>query len=135
MVIDWVKESEGVEICKSTASLWLHDLGFTYEQFSKGVYFDGHERDDVVESRKVYLDTLDSLRHRMWVSHSPRPDPLCRPVIRIFHDESTYYANADQSHHTLHTSSPYCVSHKRLFPTIFPIHVRSNVLLEADMLL
>ena len=40
MVIDWVKESEGVEICKSTASLWLHDLGFTYEQFSKGVYFD-----------------------------------------------------------------------------------------------
>ena len=99
MVIDWVKESEGVEICKSTASLWLHDLGFTYEQFSKGVYFDGHERDDVVESRKVYLDTLDSLRHRMWVSHSPRPDPLCRPVIRIFHDESTYYANADQSYH------------------------------------
>lgn len=99
MIVDWVKESEGIEICKSTASLWLHDLGFTYQQFSKGVYFDGHECDDVVESRKVYLDTLDSLRHRMWVSHSPHPDPLIRPVIRIFHDESTYYANADQSYH------------------------------------
>ena len=27
----------------------------------------------------------------------PTPNPLCRPIICVFHDESTFYANADQS--------------------------------------
>ena len=35
----------------------------------------------------------------MWVSHSPAPNPLLKPVIRIYHDESTFYANADQTFH------------------------------------
>lgn len=39
----WVKEKRGVEIRIATAPLWMHDLGFTYKQFSKGVYFDGHK--------------------------------------------------------------------------------------------
>ena len=54
----WVKEQRGVEICIATASLWMHDLGFTYKQFSKGVYFDGHEREDVVKQRDLYLEKL-----------------------------------------------------------------------------
>ena len=95
----WVKEHHGVEICTSTASLWLHDMGFSYKQFSKGVYFDGHEREDVVKDRKLYLETLSSYSHRMWISHSPAPNPMCRPVIRVCHDESTFYANADQAFH------------------------------------
>ena len=55
-----MKEHHGVEICTTTASLWLHDMGFSYKQFSKGVYFDGHEREDVVKDRKLYLETLSS---------------------------------------------------------------------------
>ncbi len=78
---------------------WLHDLGFSYKQFIKGVYFDGHERVDVVEDRTVYLAKLASYAPRMWTSHSPAPNPLCHPVIRVFHDESTFYSNADQSFH------------------------------------
>ena len=97
--VTWVKEQHGIEVCTSTASLWLHDMGFSYKQFSKSVYFDGHERADVVKDRKLYLETLASYSHRMWVSHSPAPDPACRPVIRVFHDESTFYANADQTFH------------------------------------
>ena len=96
-LVEWVKESYGVEVCTSTVSLWLHDIGFSYKQFSKGVYFDGHEREDVVEERKAYLAKLASYNGRMWTSHSPAPNPLCRPVIKLFHDESTFYANADQS--------------------------------------
>ena len=95
----WVKEQRGVEICIATASLWMHDLGFTYKQFSKGVYFDGHEREDVVKQRDLYLEKLTSCSHRMWISHSPAPNPCCRPVIRVYHDESTFYANADQTFH------------------------------------
>ena len=95
----WVKEKYGVEVCTSTASLWLHDMGFLHKQFSKGVYFDGHERADVVRERESYLAALSSYSHRMWIAHSPAPDPACRPVIQVFHDESTFYANADQSFH------------------------------------
>lgn len=42
---------------------------------------------------------LKSYENRMWVFGSPCPDPTCRPVICIFHDESTFYANADQTFH------------------------------------
>jgi hypothetical protein len=95
----WLKETHQVEVCTSTVSNWLHDLGFTYKQFSKGVYFDGHERGDVMEDREAYLAKLQLYSPRLWVSHSPAPNPQCQPLIRVFHDESTFYANADQSFH------------------------------------
>ena len=97
--VSWIKESKSVDVCTSTASVWLHDMGFSYKQFSKGVYFDGHERDDVVESRKMYLELVESFRSRMWVSMSPCLNPVCCPIIRVFHDESAFYANSDQSFH------------------------------------
>ena len=72
-------------------------MGFSYKQHSKGVYFDDHEMSDVVADRKTFLDKLESYKPRMWVSHSPSSNPSCHPVIRVYHDESTFYANADQS--------------------------------------
>ena len=68
----------------SSVSVWLHEMGFTHKQFSKGVYFDGHKREDVVEDRKQYIDTLKSYRSRMWTSHSPARNSSCRPVIMIY---------------------------------------------------
>ena len=47
-----IEDTYCLDVCTSTVSLWLHDMGFSYKQFSKGVYFDGHEREDVVEERK-----------------------------------------------------------------------------------
>ena len=38
-----------------TARKWLHELGFDVLQMSKGVFIDGHERPDVVESRENVL--------------------------------------------------------------------------------
>ena len=95
-ICSWVKENYEVDISKSSMSNWLHDLGFSYQQFTKGVYFDGHEREDVVKDRESYLKELESMEKRSWVYNSPCPDPSLRPVIRVYHDESTYYANADQ---------------------------------------
>ncbi len=43
-ICSWVKENYEVDISKSSMSNWMHDLGFSYQQFTKGVYFDGHER-------------------------------------------------------------------------------------------
>ena len=35
----------------------------------------------------------------MWSSHLPAPDPACHPILRVFHGESTFHANTDQSFH------------------------------------
>jgi len=86
-----------------TARRWLHKLGFEKLSTKKGVYIDGHERQDVVEYRKLYLRKLEIL------SSSHAPPPLCsdedptpiepstsRKLVLIFHDESTFHSNEDQ---------------------------------------
>ena len=77
----WVVKEKGVSISISTASVWLHQMGFTHKQFSKGVYFDGHKRDDVVADRKSYMNLIESYKPRMWVSHSPALSPSYHPVV------------------------------------------------------
>jgi hypothetical protein len=42
-----------------TAIRWLNKLGFLHSKFTKGVYVDGHERDDVVEYRKKFLEDME----------------------------------------------------------------------------
>ena len=49
----WVAESWGHEIHEETARQWLHKLGFKQKSSAKGVYFDSHERDDVVKTKRV----------------------------------------------------------------------------------
>ena len=44
----WIEEEWGVPVGKETARTWFHKLVFQYKQHSNGVYFDGHERKDVV---------------------------------------------------------------------------------------
>ena len=70
--VRWVSEVWDVKICMETARVWLHSMGFTYRQFSKGIYFDGHEREDVVDDRSKYLSRMASLEDRMITS----PDQL-----------------------------------------------------------
>ena len=53
----WVNTEFSVSIHEETARKWLHHLGFSQKGHHKGVYFDGHERDDV-ESCQQFLDGL-----------------------------------------------------------------------------
>ncbi len=63
----------------------------------KGVYIDGHERDDVVAYRKVFVDKLnDTDRRCMYKDHSPNLNPGELPLVTIQNDELTFFANADQ---------------------------------------
>ena len=39
-LVSWLKDTRDVDVCKSTVSVRLHEMGFSYQQFSKGVYFD-----------------------------------------------------------------------------------------------
>lgn len=58
---------------------------------SKGFYFDGHEREDGLQHRKEHRNTLASLEHSpQLVNFVMVPPP---PIIRVFHDESTFHAD------------------------------------------
>ena len=93
-----------------TARKWLLELGFTVMEHKKGTYVDGHERSDVTEYRKTFLRRLcavgflnkknaptpeaaDSLPSDL---ECPSDEKIAKSVV-IFHDESTFQANDDQS--------------------------------------
>jgi len=54
-----------------TARRWLHSLGFLPTPYKKGVYYDGHERDDVKEYHRIYLRKLEILQS------THLPPPIC----------------------------------------------------------
>jgi len=45
-------------INERTAVNWLKKLGYKCMEVSKGIYYDGHERPDVVEARKKFLNDI-----------------------------------------------------------------------------
>jgi len=45
-------------ISERTARNWLRKLGYSCVEVRKGLYHDGHERPDVVEARKKFLDDM-----------------------------------------------------------------------------
>ena len=93
-----------------TARKWLHELGFEVLDKKKGVYIDGHEREDVVKHRQKFLRQLvasgfltkddaptgeakDAFPSDI---ESPPPERRAKNIL-IFHDESTFNANDDES--------------------------------------
>jgi hypothetical protein len=54
--IDYVQSFHNKKISETTACMWLRTLGFSFK--GKGntcLYFDGHERPDVVAARIKYV--------------------------------------------------------------------------------
>ena len=93
-------------ITPRTASNWLHALGFSPMPYRKGIYVDGHEREDVVEYRKMYLRKIEILES----THLPPPpctdgnleenigNPAAqRKLVLLYHDESSFHANEGPS--------------------------------------
>lgn len=46
-------------ICERTVARWLNKLGFRVCNVQKGVYIDGHEREEVVAARKEYIEFME----------------------------------------------------------------------------
>ena len=94
--VDWVKSTWDHEICEETARIWMHKLGFQQKRYGKGVYFDGHEREDVILDRQKYLQFMDLADQRCYGSlNLLRPGE--KPILRVYHDESTFYTNTQQT--------------------------------------
>jgi hypothetical protein len=47
-------------ISEPTARRWLHKLGYSKRPHQKGLYFDGHERPDVVKNRNKFLSRFEA---------------------------------------------------------------------------
>ena len=84
-----------------TARRWLHRLGLEYKTVAKGVFIDGHEREDVVRYRQEeFIPAIDRLRDYFvtWnldgeMVLPPNLPPGEKPHILVTHDESTFNAN------------------------------------------
>jgi len=98
--------SKRAAITSRTARRWLNMLGFTWKDVKKGVFFDGHEREDVVEYRKQFLHTMEemllyivefnedgTMKPKQYPEDCSVGGPQRRPIIMITHDESIFSAN------------------------------------------
>jgi len=83
-----------------SARAWLLKLGWNWKEVKRGVYQDGHERDDIKAYRQnTFLPRMQALRPRMmeW-DDSLEPiskilEPNTKPVVFVTHDECTFNLN------------------------------------------
>ena len=91
-----------------TARRWLVKLGWRRTRLKKGVYMDGHERDDVVKYRnEKFLPLMAEYERQMvrWAENEDgtfeRVEPELQPgekrIIALFQDESSFHAGEYKS--------------------------------------
>ena len=91
-----------------TSRQWLHHLGFEVLTVRKGIFIDGHERQDVIEARKLFLRKLTKIGF-LHFTNAPTEDAMKAlpdvdgptnerrsKTVVFFHDESTFMSNEDQ---------------------------------------
>lgn len=104
-----------------TAHRWLGVLNWRYGKKKRGMYIDGHEREDVVEYRRAFIKRWkEEYEPRMVlygddgkVLKTPKGFPVPQGVrfrlILVTHDESTFYENDRRKtlwQHTTHAPTP-----------------------------
>ena len=84
-----------------TARKWLHELGFEVLDKKKGVYIDGHEREDVVKHRQKFLRQLVAVASSQKMMHLLKK--LRMPSPRTLNH---LHLNAEQKTSLFFTMSP-----------------------------
>ena len=88
-------------LCESTARVWFEKLGWYMWEKKKGLYYDGHEREDVVKYRNRFVEALQPYQVRMETYsgdnmetvHPPVLQPGQKRVVMVVQDESIFHAN------------------------------------------
>src|SRR6266498_4034874 len=88
-------------ISEKTCRNYMHLWGYRYDERKKGIYYDGHERLDVVEYRKEWLERMFMYKKRMKEFDGDMLDIVLEPkleleekeLIQVTHDECHFYAN------------------------------------------
>ena len=91
-------------ISERTCRTYMYLWGYKYDEKKKGVYYDGHERPDVVIYRKEWLNRMFEYKKSMKDFDSDMLDIILEPQIKpgekefvqVTHDECHFYANDGQ---------------------------------------
>jgi hypothetical protein len=91
-------------ISEKTCQNYMHKWGFKYDEKKKGVYYDGHERPDVVAYRKEWLNRMFEYKKYMKDFDGDMLDIVLEPqlksgnkeLVQVTHDECHFYANDGQ---------------------------------------
>jgi hypothetical protein len=100
--IDMIKRTYGKNLGKTEACKWIRSLGFKYSRTKSQIYFDGHERKDVVVYRITYVSKMLEYRAQ-WMYTYSGPDMTGRSpgsmmtdgghyYVLVVHDESMMYS-------------------------------------------
>ena len=94
--MEYIKKTISV----ATATRWLNILGYFYQRQKQGIYYDGHERLDVVEYRKVFLKKIFEYEKFMAKYDGEQMERIApnltenqKEIVLITHDECIFYAN------------------------------------------
>ncbi|CAG8715881.1 3242_t:CDS:2 [Cetraspora pellucida] len=86
-------------ISLNTAKNYLKELEYVYERVKKGVYIDGHEREDVVAYQEIFLQQINKLEYRMPIFLEDNievetwPDSNIQSLILVTHDKCIFSVN------------------------------------------
>jgi hypothetical protein len=91
---------EGAKIGRDVASYYLRQLGMCLVCPKKGIYKDGHEREDTVIHRKKYASVLKGLssREATYIGDRleialPHVQTDLPAIVRVYHDECYYISS------------------------------------------
>ncbi len=91
------KDTIAEKTCQNYMYLW----GYRYDERRKGIYYDGHERLDVVEYRKGWLERMFTYKKFMKEFDGNMLDIILEPelkseekeFVQVTHDECYFYVN------------------------------------------
>ena len=98
-------------ISLSTAQRWLAKMNWRYKETKKGMYIDGHERDDVVAYRHAFVRRwADYEAHFQFWDDNGIPLQVAHPsdshrLILVTHDESVFFQNDERKTSWSHQDS------------------------------
>ncbi len=104
----------GRKVSLSTVGRFLYALGYKFTPFKKGMYIDGHERDDVKEYRIKFLSELFQYEKFMEKYSGDDMETVESPVlclgekrhVHVVHDVSLFFANDGVSSMRVHPKHP-----------------------------
>ena len=143
-VLEAIAAKERLCVSEDTAARYMRRLGYTRSVWRKGTFFDGHDREDVVRDRMLYL--AEKLEHDQSTLHKmPTTEeqllytqlaPADRPFIEIVHDESACNANDGIRFQYVHTSKSAKLRSKSngagLMSSAFITEVLGGVMKDAE---
>ena len=92
------QQNKPLSISSRTARTWLQKLGLNYGRVGKGIYKDGHEREDVKKYRQeVFAPSFCAhLKNSVQFDEDGNmkfPENVQQPIVFVTHDEAYFNAN------------------------------------------